>query len=299
MKKLIVYSIFIVLSIVSCSKNNHVNDIDDTPVTPVTSVVNQEYINLINELEVYNSNFNVETRFSSLRGGFWRRLGRVALADCIGFLGGSFLGPGAGLGFGVFSSAMAAMPEIITVIETRSVTTEVALSNDLLYTNVALDDLEACDLVGEIHNQILDEIYSEYPECFETFTEEQWINVITEKIIELFPDEPAVDINSYRSESAETISIIMDPDNDLDAAFDALKVRLPLRCDELEVVRTYCETVNSIEENQGVIDYTDGFREIVVGSDINDDSKQYIQSAISVAGNSQLLWSECVIEPVL
>ena len=91
---------------------------------------------MINELEVYNSNFNVETRFSSLRGGFWRRLGRVALADCMGFLGGSFLGPGAGLGFGVFSSAMAAMAEIITVIETRSVTTEVSLSNDLLYTNV-------------------------------------------------------------------------------------------------------------------------------------------------------------------
>lgn len=292
MKKLIVYSMFIVLSIVSCSKSNHINNDN-------TSEINQEYTELITELEEYNSNFNVETRFSSLKGGFWRRLGRVALADCIGYLGGSFMGPGAGLCFGAFNSAKAAMIEIISAIMTRSVTSEVILSKDLLYTNVPLGDLESCDLVGEMHNQILDEIYAEHPECFETFTDEQWINAITEKITELFPDEQLVDIHSYLDESKETVDIIMDPDNDLDTAFNTLKARMPSRSNELEVVRTYCRTVNSIEENQRVIDYSNGFREIVVDSDINDDSKQYIQSAISVAGNSQLLWSECVKEPAL
>ena len=296
MKKLIVYSMFIVLSIVSCSKSNHTNNIDDTSVA---LEVNHEYNELLTELEEYNSNFSVETRFTSRPGGFWRRLGRVALADCIGYLGGSFMGPVAGLGFGVFNSAKAATIEIISAIMTRSVTSEVILSKDLLYTNVPLDDLESCDLVGEMHNQILDAIYVEYPECFETFTDEQWINVITEKISEFFPDEQVVDIHSYLDESKETVDIIMNPDNDIDTAFNTLIARMPSRSNELEVVRTYCKTINSIEENQGVIDYSDGFREIVVESDINDDSKQYIQSAISVAGNSQLLWSECVKEPAL
>lgn len=296
MKKILLYVMFIVMCVASCTKNSKTSEVNDLQEIPV---INQQYSDLFAELEQYNSDFNVETRFSSLKGGFWRRLGRVALADCMGYLGGSFLGPGAGLGFGIFTSAMAAITEIITVIETRSVTTDVTLSKDLLYTNVAFDDLESCDLVGEMHNQILDEIYAEYPECFETFTEEQWINVITAKINELFPEEQSIDINSYIDESKETIEIILNPDNDLDAAFNTLKERMPLRSNELEVIRTYCETINSIEENQGVMDYSDGFRQIVIESDINDDSKQYIQSAISVAGNSQLLWSECVKEPVL
>ncbi|MGM9785757.1 MAG: hypothetical protein ACI3ZS_02860, partial [Candidatus Cryptobacteroides sp.] len=58
----------------------------------------------------------------------------------------------------------------------------------------------------------------------------------------------------------------------------------------------YCATVSAIDDNEVVIQYTDGFRTVVDESDIADDSKDNIKSTVSVVGNSRLLWSECAFE---
>lgn len=283
MKKSIIYLMFIVFTVVSCSKNNSKIAMSET------NNEDPAYCDLMSNLENYNSEYNIVTK----AGGFWRRLGRVALADCVGYLGGVGFSasPVAGFFFGAFSSIIAV---IIEITNTRSGYLNVDLSKELLYSPITLDNLEDCDYVGEVHNQIIDEIYSENPECFELFTEEMWIAAIREKISEMYLLDQVVDITPWVNDAHDINDIIMAPENSLDDAFDVIKTRMPERINELEVVLVYCKSLNAIEDNQGVINYTQGFREIVVESNINSDSKQFIQSAISVAGNSQLLWSECL-----
>ena len=283
--KRIIISMLISFSIISCTKNTS-NEIA-TPQEVQTEL--SSYQDLIIELETYNSELGIETR----AGGFWRRLGRVALADCTGYIFGSYLGPGGGFLFGIFSSVIAVVIEV-TTYHTRSGYLNVDLSHDRLYEPIGLTNLEACDYVGNIHNQVIEEIYAENPDCFETFTEQQWINAISQKISMMFLMSEVTDITPNINEAHEINDIIMAPENDLDAAFEEIKVKMPDRTNELEVVLIYCKSLNSIDDNEGVINYTQGFRDIVVNSNIDEDSKQFVQSAISVAGNSQLLWSECI-----
>ena len=156
--------------------------------------------------------------------------------------------------------------------------------------------MSECDYLGEIHNLILEEIYEDNPDCFLSLSESQIITAIQQKLTKYFPNEnvqsSAVDIDDTK----DLVNVILNPDLTITQVFDNIRLRLPSMDREIDVIEQYCATVSSIEDNEIVIEYTDGFHTIVDESNINDDSKENIKSTVSVVGNSRLLWSECAFE---
>ena len=97
-------------------------------------------------------------------------------------------------------------------------------------------------------------------------------------------------------DTKDLVNVILNPDLTITQVLDNIRLRLPSMDREIDVIEQYCATVSSIEDNEIVIEYTDGFHTIVDESNINDDSKENIKSTVSVVGNSRLLWSECAFE---
>lgn len=269
-------------ALISCSREN------DARIKEQHDV--QSFTDLMNEIDMYNAGFGIDTKAN---GGFWRRLGRVAAADGLGFAAGSVGGPGVGLLSGILSSFFAVCRELMTATFTKSGSDVVELSGDKLYSNAGQTDLSGCDYLGEIHNMILEEIYEENPDCFSSFSEVQIMTVIQQKLEKYYPDEnvspSAVDV----TDTKKLVNTVLDPNLTITQVFDKVRSELPSKTKEIDVIEKYCATISSIDENEDVIAYTDGFRTIVDGSDINDDSKENIKGTVSVVGNSRLLWSEC------
>ncbi|MGM9736725.1 MAG: hypothetical protein ACI3ZL_09975 [Candidatus Cryptobacteroides sp.] len=285
MKKLFYVFIVALTALVSCSHEN------DSTINEISEECS--FNELMNEIETYNAEFGIGTKAN---GGFWRRLGRVAAADGIGFAVGSVGGPGVGLLSGVLSSFFAACRELMTATFTKAASNVIELSDDKLYSNASQASLSECDYLGEIHNLILEEIYEENPDCFSTFTESQIIAAIQQKIANYYPNEnipsSAVDIDDTKN----LVNVILNPDLTITQVFDNVRLKLPSKVNEINVIEQYCATVSAIDDNEVVIQYTDGFRTVVDESDIADDSKDNIKSTVSVVGNSRLLWSECAFE---
>lgn len=285
MKKLFYVFIVVLTTLVSCAHEN------DSTINEISEECS--FNELLNEIEIYNAEYGIETKAN---GGFWRRLGRVAAADGLGFAIGSVGGPGVGLLSGILSSFFAACREIMTATYTKTTSDAIELSEDKLYSNSSQTTLSECDYLGEIHNLILEEIYEDNPDCFLSLSESQIITAIQQKLTKYFPNEnvqsSAVDIDDTK----DLVNVILNPDLTITQVFDNIRLRLPSMDREIDVIEQYCATVSSIEDNEIVIEYTDGFHTIVDESDINDDSKENIKSTVSVVGNSRLLWSECAFE---
>lgn len=289
MKKTFIVLLIAFLSCCSCVRSEK----QEVLTLMEVSCENQAFVDLMESIDQYNSDLNVDTKAG---GKFWRRLGRIALSDCVGFATGTLLGPGGSVAVGVFASIFAIFRECFdSYPEMNSHSETLDLSESKLYSD-EIADMEDCDHVGEIHNAIIDEIYQDNPTLFWTYSEKQLLGVIKQKVAKYYPEE-SVDYNAVSVEDTKgLVNIILNPEKGMDEVFDELNEKLPTRVAELNVLKSYCKSINAIETNDGVVEYTEGFRAIVVDSDISDDSKEFIQSAVAVAGSSQILWSDCVEE---
>ena len=285
MRNLLFVVVALLATLVSCSHESNIQIKEQND--------EEAFVMLMNEISMYNAGFGVDTKAG---GGFWRRLGRVAAADGLGFAVGSVGGPGVGLLSGIFSSFFAACRELMTATFTKTNSGTIVLSDDKLYSNSGLTTLTECDYMGEIHNVILEEIYEENPDCFTSFTDSQMLAAIQQKIKKHYPSENVSSSDINLSDTKQLVNAVLNPELTITQAFDKVRKQYPSKVAEINVIEQYCAAVSSIDDNETVKDYTDGFHSVLDDSTIDDSTKKSIKSTISVAGNSRLLWSECISE---
>ncbi len=90
------------------------------------------------------------------------------------------------------------------------------------------------------------------------------------------------------TERVDRITEIIETSNDANELTLKLKRDYPQVNLELEVVDAYLERATSIQSESILVEYTEEFTQIVEQSEVSDDSKQTINSSLSVYANKCL-----------
>lgn len=274
-------TIFITLLLILSSCSNQ--EKAEIAVPEESSADQKAYAELLSNINSYNSGFDMD---SSTKGFFTRWFGRASICDMAGFGIGACVNPVIGIFLGAITSAFTAA--FFYIEDTKSSqAAEISLNDNVLYENAI--DLEACDSAGLIHNAILYDIYCKDSTCFSTYSQEEMFNAIKERMSSIYPEIADVTFEDYAAEANSTIGIVYN--KEIDVAFTELTRKIPEKKAELSVIKKYCESIYSLNDSGNINDYSEGFREIVSESDIPEESKEYIRSAVAVAGSSELLWN--------
>lgn len=273
---------FLILA-VSCNQTEKEFQNDDI----VASCEQDAYDDLLLQLDEYNAQFNIETKVNE-KGRFWKRLGWITLCDLSGFAIVTALSKNPILGlFGGAISSISAFVGVYDNTKSIDLVLPVNLGTENLYSSYE----NFCDSAGFWHNKIIRDIYERDTTCFATYSEEQFYSAAEELFKVYFPD---VSLPIGINENLIQISTLMESLNDksIDETFDTISLLYPEIASELSVIQVYCEAINELETEDDLSNYSVGFRQLVLDSNIPDSSKENIQGSVSVAGSSKILWMD-------
>jgi hypothetical protein len=282
MKKII--DLFVLLSVVllvACSNNEVYPD----ETVSVKTDYSKEFADLNAQLEV----FNQENGGPSLRG--WGRWWKIIAADAMGAaVGAGVSGGNAGVAVGLGAYASYQMWN-----NTGGYQVSYDDGNDAEIAVIINSSDARVDSVGYYHNVILSNLFDEYGDELFTKSRNTIINLICEELSELNTSVTAETISLIKNNSQlNKISAIIDKTKNTDiddiGLLDKSITYYPELASELNVVKSYFNTIKSIASNEKIESYSNGFAQIVSNSQIPTASVKSINSSLSVAVNSNLLW---------
>ncbi|MCQ2118903.1 MAG: hypothetical protein MJY84_03175 [Bacteroidales bacterium] len=252
---------------ISCSSNSS-EEVNTDPFESLES-----------ELEAYSASFVTQ----ETKGPFWKTLGNVVMADALGAAVGSAMGPGAGVYLGAVSSfTCLAVNVIIDAIESNSTNLQDYYQSGT-YLNEDSPSADKYDSIGIVHNRIITKLLDN--NNIQSITEAEIETLVSNAVKDEGYDVPVVkgkDIDFVKSLSKMSSSEEM---------ITAVEDSYPIMKEELKIVKIYTGTIANLDE-ENLEDYSAGFKDIVDKSSIDSNSKKTVKSAVSVAGNSNVLWNK-------
>lgn len=283
MKKIIiVLSLLLVLPLFSfCSENSEKQN-ELVPSTTMSAKDSLAFVDLSAALKNYNEEFEIQPE---TKGKFWRKFTAFCACDLFGYIIGSGMPP-MGLMLGIMSSISSTFCDFSTKAD---ITNNIVLNSDYnIYPSTLT--LNSCDSIGLLHNQIIYDIYNENPDMFNSYSEAQIFNLVLQKVRNYYPSVTNVSYDDCHSHVTTIINLMRG--NDIDNSFIKMDSLMLGESNELSIVKSYCQSITTLDDDECLKNYSTGFRQIVLESEIPTSSKQLIQSSISVAGSSELLWAD-------
>lgn len=289
--KSIVSIIFLVLLLFSSCSNSNDQESRFRLNNEQRTFKSEAFTKLNIQLEGYNRQFGVQSFAAPQTRGFLSKLWKVVKADLWGALAGAggigVLGVKDGynsntgnamLYAGIIGAIVGSLDAVGTITSSNQTSCQAICDNNALV--IGTSTISQSDSVGYFHNVIINEMLTEIPDLL-TKDETEILNLTKAKIQ-----------NSFNLSSKEMEDIVnMGNVATVDIGdFDALKLAFPQFSDEIEITRIYFEGVSNMSTSAEVQTYTEGFRDIVVSSDIPEESMSVIQTSASVATNSYCLW---------
>lgn len=254
---------------------------------------------------------------------FLRKIVRVVVADAGAAVVGSLGGPATGVIVGATASALTAADDNINVTISSSTTTSTSES-----AVATLDETTAeADVIGTLHNELLIEVYKEYPNLNE-LPEAEIERIIKKVFDEKFANDPRL-----KEEHTNTTGGPVDGNMSIDAPssgvspdiadrpstrllIDNLKLEDPsalpspvfgiskpdnlsstisafakIDLDKSKILAKYVRNVSELEGVKDLRDYTRGIQKIIKKSSVSKKAKKELQTFIAVAANSRILWN--------
>lgn len=244
------------------------------------------------QLEGYNRQFGVQMLAVPQSRSFLSKLWKVAKADFWGALAGA-----GGIGIfgikdgynsntgramlyaGIAGAVIGSLDAVGTFTSSNQIQCQSAIC-DTTALAIGTFDISQADSVGYYHNVIINEMFAETTDLLSK-DEAEILNLTKAKIQNRFNLSSQEMEDIVNMDNGETIEI---------GDFEALKLVHPEYSDEIEIARIYFEGVSNMSTTAEVQTYTEGFRDIVVSSEIPESSMSVIQTSASVAANSYCLW---------
>ncbi|MDR2928755.1 MAG: hypothetical protein LBV41_11250 [Cytophagaceae bacterium] len=294
MKRIIFLFLLGLILSVSCNEKNTENSVNNEQLTEVA------FDDLTLKLSEYNGEF---TANNPVTKGLLGRIFQVVKADITGMVAGGSVGAGIGgavdvLSGGTLGGCGTAGGTIIGGVVGGAAFSLDAVFNppssqNVVSTSKGYDFSEVTgyfsDQTGYSHNVIIQNILAD-----DDFDGTNQMKII-ERVIaeaELLGYKVPQNLASAIYENLVADKYILDNYADEDI-LPALQARYPAYANELSVAHTYLETISSYQGyDETVVDYTEGFIDIIASSQIPECSKEVIRASISVGANSSMLWRE-------
>jgi hypothetical protein len=299
-KSLMLIALLVGVVIIACNKNESI-----TAITPSEVEEQVAFAALQTKLDAYTADFKASIGPIPQRQGFWswvRKIVQITLADLDGAKTGSTFGnSGAVLG-GVLASALKA-------IDVFSQQGGSGYSGEFINNNIEAEislspylELDNPDNVGYYHNLILSNLFEQNPNFLEGTPEEILAQVQAEMISLGFSQIITVDsVSSVLLENAETIREIISEEfesvellEEVDTkkvqnVFSKLAERYPDLSNELLLFESFYENAITLDDVL-LIEYSEGFTDIVKESQIPKESQNALCAATSTMLASEKLW---------
>lgn len=206
------------------------------------------------------------------------------MADALGAaVGSSYLGAGAGVLTGVLASFTCLVVNV-TIDATESNSTNLQdYYQSGTYLNEDSPSADKYDSIGIVHNRIITKLLDN--NNIQSISEADIETLVSNAVKDEGYDVPALerkDINFVKSLSKMSSTEEM---------ITAVEDSYPIMKEELKIVKIYTGAIANIDE-ENLEDYSAGFKDIVDKSSIDSNSKKTVKSAVSVAGNSNVLWNK-------
>lgn len=314
MKKLVLPMVGLAIicswGVTSCSKGQ------EAPIAQVamqaeglTTTEAQSLSNLERTLDSYNAIYRAQPQAQNARS-FWsflKKIVTVVATDALGsVVGNAAGGPIGGIALGVASSI-----EMATNTPDWSTSTESSTSAfcpmDSANTCVPIDvndpsvDKDNTE-IGELHNEIIQNLYRKYPNIEKMSKEELYAKVLEEvkanKTVaasKWTTSAPAEDVTSNAGQTAKIVqacnAISAQPSvNPTTSLTGVIQQTTGLSSTEARILSNYATTVASIEKAETVKSYAEGFNQTVASAPVSKTFKRVTQVFTSVAANSKVLW---------
>lgn len=274
----------------SCS-NNLDKDVNTSNVE--TFDKSETFADLNYRLDEYNRQLGIQKNvLPQTRGKFWSTLWKVTKADFLG----AFIGAGGG---GIANVINGGKPFSGNVVLYSSILGAVVASLDaaggcqivvpsnsdginsydaaVVFGSFAVSEM---DSVGYYPNKLIKEILEETPNLL-TKGKDEMQYLTKKKIQECF---------GLSSQEIEEIAGLCNEVRIEVEDFDKLKATYPKLADEINISEKYFTAIANLSTDAEIQAYTQGFRDIVVSSNIPQNSMNVIQASTSVAANSHCLW---------
>jgi len=277
-KYTIIAIIFFCISSVSCTK-------EDTPQQNIkikTEIA--AFADLQKQLTDYNKSFGIsETR------GFWSFIKAIytVAADVIGGI----------KGYGNKKSISGAITGAVGASAAAYGGWEVAIpfSGTSIGKPIkgydCLDCVDRIDSLGIIHNEILIELYQEDSTLFVLGNGPALFLAIKLKSEEHYPDIDFTDVDAtFIQEIADSVNTAIFESDNMSIAISRLKNSNPEISAELDIIEILFYGIAEIEDDEAFFNYIDGFKNIVMDSDIPEESKEVIRIGLAIVLGSKQLW---------
>jgi outer membrane lipoprotein SlyB len=269
LKLSIIAVLFFCIGTISCTKE----DVPKQKINEQTKV--ETFANLHNQLVDYNKSFGIEPT----RKAWWKWLVCIG-ADVVGGAVGGLIGGGTGAAVGAIAGSSVAN-------ELTSNSMNVSANNNI---SLRRNNLSAIDSLGFLHNDIIIELYQTDSALFQPENEDELLLAIIGKVEEEHPsDFVPVNFLAIKTLVHNIIDALNNAD-DISTAIGELKILYPVKSDELDIVAILLEGIIDIDDKDELLDYIEGFRDIVMDADISDESKESIRAALAIAIGSKNLW---------
>lgn len=296
--------------IISCSKGQ------ETPITPAviqaesfTTKEAKSLSELERKLDAYNAIYRIQPQVQNARS-FWsflKKIVTVVATDALGtVVGNAAGGPVGGIALGVassiemanntpnWSSGSSSSTSAFCPVdsETNSITID---SHD---SSIDRDNTE----IGELHNEIIQNLYRKYPNIEQMSKEELYAKVLEE----VKANKTVTASNWTTSASAEDIPSNADQTTRIIQACSAVSTQpsispvtpltgviqqtTGLSSTEARILSNYATTVAGIDKAEAVKSYAEGFNQTVANAPVSKTFKTVTQVFTSVAANSKVLW---------
>lgn len=267
----------------------------------------EEFISLYSAVEQYNNDFYQKCgiNYADLQTkGFWKNFWKglknvlsVVAADVTGAVNGANLGKGVGLNQGgivsvaVVSGVVSSLNTAIKVLQTSN-TTPASSEENAKLINKNFTGSE----VGELHNIVIDRILTRYDNDGIFVMDIDSFYVAAEKELRSIY-APANEVNLGISKVGELKYKVKKLSDELsvcnnEEALSYVRTFDMQYVDELNLIADYICNLQFFGDSLRVVEYSEGYYNVVKNSSIPDYSKQLILVGTSTAVNSYLLWKE-------
>ncbi len=270
---------FSTIFLVNCSTTEDAPKVD--PVATQTEIAFQD---LSAELDAFNSEFlAIHPTVANTRGPGrgWRIAGYDAGGAVVGGAVGGIIGAIVG---GIGASLWAWLRGDRIEISSDK-------NDDLLYGDQIINS-SLSDELGYVHNYVLRKILDEYDhDALLSMDENTLYNILLEETEELGYDTSVLGGNTiaFASKFERIIDVVAT--DDVVALHNLVVEFNPSMQNEMSIAQIYTLMCEEIDPTL-LLDYTVAFRNIIVESDIPDESKALLQQTVSVGAGSSILWVE-------
>ena len=238
-------------------------------------------------LQDYNAEF--ELHYPQTRRNFFRKLVDFVKAD---FGGVSAYQPdsrvdggkiGSTATFSISASVDSWTEGFIVPVEDLALDDESRSALESLYDT----SFSQYENLGYYHNRVIYELLEEKPEAFSD--KKAFVIAVVEKLDEIGIETPASEINNICNQLDSYKTNILNESNDV--MFDNLIALKPEKADEINIMRSYFETVAKCTTTEDVREYSKAVKAIINDSDIDTEAKVEMIANVSVGEASFTLWN--------